>query len=64
MPVAVLGVDGGAAENDWVEIEAGDGFSLGRKSDGSVYAWGSNLGGAFGLGRGPVVANPKPVLGL
>ncbi len=35
---------------DWVEISTGNGFSAGRKSDGSIWTWGGNRKGQLGQG--------------
>lgn len=37
-------------ENDWVAVTAGDYHTMALKSDGSLYAWGSNLYGQLGDG--------------
>jgi len=37
-------------ENSWIGIEAGNGFSLGLKFDGSLWAWGNNSMGQLGDG--------------
>jgi len=39
-------------DTDWVDIAAGYKFSLGLKSDGSLWAWGDNISGQLGDGTG------------
>jgi alpha-tubulin suppressor-like RCC1 family protein len=56
-PAMVKGPHG--ALSGVVEIAAGDDFSLARLSDGSVWAWGNNLGGQ--LGDGSTRNSPRPV---
>ena len=34
----------------WVEIATGDSFAIGRKTDGTIWGWGSNTQGQLGLG--------------
>lgn len=37
-------------DNNWVEITSNETFTLGIKSDGSLWSWGSNLGAGLGTG--------------
>ena len=50
------------------DIQAGDGFMVALKSDGSVWAWGSNSKGQLGMGstadQVPYTTYPTPVSGL
>ncbi len=47
-PVQVKGLDGQGFLTDVVAIDAGDGYSMALKSDGTVWAWGYNAGNVFG----------------
>jgi len=49
-------------DKDWAMVSAGNWFSVGLKSDGSLYAWGYNGGGNLGIGRvAPYVAEPTRI---
>ena len=56
-PVPVSGLTG-------VTAIAGGGAGYALKSDGTVYAWGSNVGGQLGDGTSTSSATPVPVSGL
>ena len=60
VPLAVPGL------GDVVAIAAGSGFSLALRADGTVMAWGWNIGGQLGDGAGltELAASPTPVPGL
>lgn len=45
--------------SDWKQVVAGDYHTIGLKTDGSLWAWGSNAGGQLGLGS--FKASPTPV---
>ena len=47
-PEQITGCSGG--DSNWVAIAAGDLFSLGLKSDGTLWAWGGNQAGELGTG--------------
>jgi hypothetical protein len=47
---SVLGPGGAGAFGDVVAVEQGDGFALAIRSDGTVWAWGSNSHGQLGNG--------------
>jgi alpha-tubulin suppressor-like RCC1 family protein len=53
-PVSVVG-----GFTDWTHIAAGLAHSLGRRSNGTIWSWGSNTSGA--LGTGNVTAQSSPV---
>jgi alpha-tubulin suppressor-like RCC1 family protein len=54
-PVTVPGL------TDVVAVSAGAGFDLALRSDGTVWAWGSNLAGQLGLGvAGPEMCGTQP----
>jgi alpha-tubulin suppressor-like RCC1 family protein len=57
VPVTTLG-------NAVAEVAAGDLFSCARKSNGSVWCWGSNVAGQLGNGGGADSATPVAVTGL
>jgi len=48
-------------DTDWVDIAAGYKFSLGLKSDGSLWAWGDNISGQLGDGTGVTSSKDRPV---
>jgi alpha-tubulin suppressor-like RCC1 family protein len=37
-------------DTDWVQVTAGSGFTCGRRSDGTLWCWGSNGSGQLGQG--------------
>src|SRR5690554_6766187 len=47
------------AQKTWKKLAAGTEFSAGIQSDGSLWAWGSNLNGE--LGQGSIAPYPTPV---
>lgn len=53
-PTGVVGVD------DFVAVTGGDDFSLGVRSDGTVWAWGANYYGQLGMGAFSDAAHPNP----
>lgn len=57
-PMEVVGLD------DVVQVAAGPDFSLARKSDGTVWAWGDNESGQLGIGSDDNVAVPTKVQNL
>jgi alpha-tubulin suppressor-like RCC1 family protein len=44
---------------DWAAAATGDTHTLGRKSDGAIWAWGGNLNGQLGIGSN--IDSPAPV---
>lgn len=63
-PVQVITSVGGAALSDVVAVAAGQNHSLALKSDGTVWAWGSNGYGQLGTGNTTNSAVPVQVSGL
>ncbi|MFA7150813.1 MAG: prepilin-type N-terminal cleavage/methylation domain-containing protein [Candidatus Paceibacterota bacterium] len=64
-PVKVKGVGGVDYLTDIVAIASGWYHSLALKSDGTVYAWGSNLYGGLGVGVGSdYISTPVEVKGI
>jgi alpha-tubulin suppressor-like RCC1 family protein len=61
-PVAALVSPGGAPFTDVVEVAAGQNHTCARKSDNSVWCWGSNVSGQLGDGTMTNRFNPVPVL--
>jgi alpha-tubulin suppressor-like RCC1 family protein len=59
-----VGVTGFGAGSGIVALAAGASHSLGLKSDGSVFAWGSNGAGQLGDGTQTQRLTPNPVSGL
>lgn len=47
--------------NDWIDVEAGSYYSLARKADGTLWAWGSNSNGQLGLGDSTPRLSPTQV---
>jgi len=51
-------------ENDWISISAGSVHNVAIKSDGTLWAWGENLRGQFGVGtsgrQNPMATVPVP----
>lgn len=47
--------------NDWVEIAGGELHTIGRRADGTVWAWGSNAYGQLGTGAGDTADKTLPV---
>jgi alpha-tubulin suppressor-like RCC1 family protein len=62
-PVQVVGF-GPSAVNPVVGIAAGDSFSLARKKDGSIWAWGNNASGQLGNNSTSDRSTPAVVSGL
>lgn len=62
VPVQVLGVGGSGFFTGAVEAAGGDYHSVALKSDGTVYAWGSNDRGQLGVGSAVDSSTPVQVL--
>jgi alpha-tubulin suppressor-like RCC1 family protein len=60
-PVAVTGLGAGSGV---VAVAAGNGHCLALKSDGALFAWGSNLNGQLGNGTTVASSTPAQVTGL
>lgn len=63
-PVQVIGPGGSGTLSGIVAISAGRDHNLALKSDGSVYAWGSNSNGQLGINTTTSHTSPVQVLGL
>ncbi len=63
-PVQVLGSAGSGTLSGVSAVAAGGYFSLALKTDGSVWAWGSNWAGQLGNGSTADIATPVQVSGL
>lgn len=48
-------------DDDWIKISAGQFHSFGLKSDGTLWAWGSNAKGRLGIGNTPNKKSPVQV---
>jgi len=48
----------GCLDDDFIQISIGWNHSLGLKEDGSVWAWGTNINGALGIGSSPSITTP------
>ncbi len=50
-------------DNDWVSISTGSAFSVARKANGSVWAWGWQFGGLVGNGQNAntIAFSPTPI---
>jgi alpha-tubulin suppressor-like RCC1 family protein len=61
-PIRVLAAEGDEAEHwrDWVDVTAGQFHTCGRRDDGSLWCWGSNVYGQLGNGD-PGLISTQPV---
>jgi alpha-tubulin suppressor-like RCC1 family protein len=57
-PISVIG-----GFTDWCQVSAGTQHSLGVRTNGSLWAWGSNVGGRLGDGTETSRSSPVSVLG-
>jgi alpha-tubulin suppressor-like RCC1 family protein/outer membrane protein assembly factor BamB len=48
-------------DSAWVEVRAGGFFSLARRADGTIWAWGTNANGQLGLGHDRTQRSPVMV---
>jgi alpha-tubulin suppressor-like RCC1 family protein len=58
-PMKVTGCSGG--DNNWVAVACGQDDTLALKSDGSLWAWGSNASGQLGQGAADSAIHSSPV---
>lgn len=60
-PTRVLAAEGDEADHwqDWVDVATGEFHTCGRREDGSLWCWGSNVHGQ--LGNGDSGLSPQPV---
>ena len=49
------------AQSNWKKISSGVEFSIGLKSDGTIWAWGNNGNGQLGLGNTTLQENPVQI---
>ena len=64
VPVPVVGSGGSGTLTGVVAISAGGNHSVALKSDGTVWAWGSNFYGGLGSGNYDDSLTPVPVVGV
>ena len=57
-PVSVVG-----GYTDWIQVAAGDAHSLGLRSNGTAWAWGSGTSGRLGDGTAVAKSSPVSVVG-
>ncbi|GAB3847705.1 hypothetical protein GCM10028822_09490 [Hymenobacter terrigena] len=61
LPVQVTPPAGTAPGSTWTQVAAGATFSLGLRSDGTLWGWGNAYGGVLGNGSGTTADQPVPV---
>ncbi len=47
--------------NDWIDVSAGNSFSVALRNDNTLWTWGSNLDGRLGLGQDYATLNYKKI---
>ena len=60
-PVAIDADGDTFADTDWTAAAGGNWYSVALKSDGTLWAWGSNANGQLGIGTSDTLPHPTPI---